>query len=148
MRCGRKVMRRIFYLPKFLFFQTSMLYPSIVPLGSYTPKEALFPFLVAALEVFDRCGFQMSVTQSTKLFFYKDDPEKLRKWSFTWDQILQTNGCSVMTTPHVTLPSPSQNVRPQKSFLWFPILWPQPLWLFPFFFLNLKMSSKDVISGL
>ena len=44
----------------------------------------------------------------------------LEKRAFAWDQILQTNGCSIMTTAHVTLLSPSQNYWPQKAFLWFP----------------------------
>ena len=30
----------------------------IVPSGSYTPMETLFPLLVAALEVFNRYGLQ------------------------------------------------------------------------------------------
>ena len=58
-RCGRKVMRLIFYFPKFLFFSNINVIPfKIVPLGSYTPMETLFPLLVAALEVFNRYGLQ------------------------------------------------------------------------------------------
>ena len=47
-------MRLIFYLPKFLCFSNINIIPfKIVPLGSYTSKETLFPLLVAALEVYN-----------------------------------------------------------------------------------------------
>ena len=46
-----------FYLPKFLFFSNINDIPfKIIPLGSYTPMETLFPLLVAALEVFNWYG--------------------------------------------------------------------------------------------
>jgi hypothetical protein len=49
-RCGRKVM--------ILFFLNINVIPfKIVPLGSYTPKETLFPLLVAALEVFHQLKY-------------------------------------------------------------------------------------------
>ena len=58
MWCGRKVMKLIFYLQKFLFFTNITVIPfKIVSLGSYTPME-MFPLLVAALEVFYRYGLQ------------------------------------------------------------------------------------------
>jgi hypothetical protein len=79
-------------------------------------------------------------------YFIKTTLEE--KGSFAWDQTLQTNGCSIITTPYVTLPSSSQNFLTQKVFLWSPstpFTWPQPLWHF-FFFLNLKISSNNVIS--
>ena len=67
--CGRKVMRLIFYLPKFLFYSNINVIPfKIVLLGSYTPMETLFPLLVAALGVFNPHVFSMSVTLVTKLF--------------------------------------------------------------------------------
>ena len=45
-----------FHLPKFLFFSNINVIPfKIVPLGSYTQMETLFPLLVAAL---DRYGLQ------------------------------------------------------------------------------------------
>ena len=57
-RFGRKVMRLIFYLPKFLFFSNIHVIPfKIVPLGSYTPMKT-FPLLVAALEVFNLYDLQ------------------------------------------------------------------------------------------
>jgi hypothetical protein len=42
----QKIMRLIFYLPKFYFFSNI----NVISLGSYTPMEMLFPRLVAALE--------------------------------------------------------------------------------------------------
>ena len=51
-RCGRKVMRLIFYLKHQCFIPFK-----IVPLGSYTPMEVL-SLSVAALEVFNRYGLQ------------------------------------------------------------------------------------------
>ena len=52
-------MSLIFYLLKFLFFLNINVIPfKVVPLGSYTPMETLFPLLVAALEVFNRYGLQ------------------------------------------------------------------------------------------
>ena len=52
-------LRLIFYLPKFLFFSNIKFIPfKIVPMGSYTPMEMLFPLLVATLEVFNRYGLQ------------------------------------------------------------------------------------------
>ena len=48
-----------FLLTKILFFSNINVIPfKIVPLGSYTPIETLFPLLVAALEVFNRYGLQ------------------------------------------------------------------------------------------
>ena len=48
-----------FYSPKFNFFSNVNDIPfKIVPLGSYTPMETLFPLLVAALEVFNWYGVQ------------------------------------------------------------------------------------------
>ena len=50
MKCGRKVMRLIFYLSKFLFFPNfNVIAFIIVPLGSYTPMKTLFSLLVAVL---------------------------------------------------------------------------------------------------
>ena len=44
-RCGRKVMRLIFYLLKFLFFSNINVIPfKIVPLCSYTPMETFSHF--------------------------------------------------------------------------------------------------------
>jgi hypothetical protein len=52
-------MRLTFYLPKFLFFSNiNVILFKIVPLGSYTPMETLFPLLLAALEVFKWYGLQ------------------------------------------------------------------------------------------
>ena len=52
LRCGRKVMRLI-------FFQNINDIPlKIVPLDSYTLMETMYPLLVAALEVFNRYGLQ------------------------------------------------------------------------------------------
>ena len=86
--------------------------------------------------------------QTVNQVFIKMPLKGSEKGSFTWGQTLQTNGCSNMTTPHVTLPSLSHNFWPQKAFL----LFPSPCYspdLSPFdFFIDLKVSSKDVISGL
>jgi hypothetical protein len=51
----------------------------IVPLGSYTPMETLFPLLVAALEVCNRHGLQHVRYKFYQGFFYKDVLERLRK---------------------------------------------------------------------
>ena len=59
MRCGIKVINLIFYLPKFLFLTNiNAIHVKIVPFGSYTPMETLFPLLVAALEIFNRYSLQ------------------------------------------------------------------------------------------
>ena len=134
----------------FIYFLNINVIPfKIVLLGSYTQMEALFLLLVAALEFFNR--FKPQHVRCTLVDdFYKDVLERLRKGSFAWDQTLQTNVCSIMTSPHVTLPSPSQKVWPQKEFLWFHSL-PIHLTSVPVtfsFFLNLKLSWNDVISGL
>jgi hypothetical protein len=54
-RCGRKVMRLIFFEPWILFF----LQIKIVPLDTYTATEALFPLFVAVLEGFYWNTFQL-----------------------------------------------------------------------------------------
>ena len=55
----KKVMRLIFYLPKFLLYSNINVIPfKIVPLGSYTPIERFFPLLEAALEDFNRYDIQ------------------------------------------------------------------------------------------
>ena len=56
-RCGRKVIRLIFYLTTF-FSNINIIPFKIVPLGSYSPMETLFPLLIAALEVFNRYDLQ------------------------------------------------------------------------------------------
>ena len=54
-RCGRNLIRLIFYLPKFLFFSNNNVIPfKITPLGSCTPMETLFSLLVTALEAFNQ----------------------------------------------------------------------------------------------
>ena len=50
-------MRLLFYLPKFFFYINAIPF-KMLPLDSYTAMETLFPLLVAALEVFNRCGLQ------------------------------------------------------------------------------------------
>jgi hypothetical protein len=45
-----------FYL--FIFSNINVIPFKILPLGSYAPMETLFPLLVAALKVFNRCGLQ------------------------------------------------------------------------------------------
>lgn len=58
-RYGRKVMRLIFYLSKFLFFSNiNVIAFKVVPLGNYTPTETLFPLLVTAPEVFNQYDLQ------------------------------------------------------------------------------------------
>jgi hypothetical protein len=48
-----------FYLPKFLFLSNiNVISFKVVPLGSYTSMDMLFPLLVAALEVFNQYGLQ------------------------------------------------------------------------------------------
>ena len=54
----------------------------VIPFGSYTPMETLFPHLVAVLEVFNRYGLQHVRYTRDKVFFYKDVRERLRKRSF------------------------------------------------------------------
>ena len=79
----------------FIFFSNINVIPfKIVPLGSYTPMETLFPLLVVALEVLNRYGpLNVRYIRKKHVFF-----------------IFLTEGKSS-------------------------------------FFLNIKMSSKDVISG-
>jgi hypothetical protein len=128
-RCGRKVMRLIFYLPTLFFSNINVILFKTVLLGSYTPMET-FPRLVVALEDFNRYGLQhvrytlldvcSSRTNCQQSFFIKTSLKGSEKGSFSWDQTLHRNGSSIMTMPHVTLPSLSQNVLPQRAFLWFP----------------------------
>lgn len=59
-------------------------------------------------------------TETVNKVFVKTSLKESENLSFAWDLILQTNGCSIMRTPHITLRSPSQNVCPTKAFLWFP----------------------------
>ena len=47
-----------FLFTKVFFFNINVIPFQIVPLGSYTPMETLFPLLVEALEVFNRYGLQ------------------------------------------------------------------------------------------
>ena len=67
-------MRLIFFKPLILFFLQMKVIPlKIVPLGSYTATEALFPLFVAVLEGFCWYTFQivvyalLDITQSTKM---------------------------------------------------------------------------------
>lgn len=70
MRYVRKVMRLIFYKPKFLIFSSgnNIIPFKVVPLGSYTPVESLFPLLVAALEVNLCKHLVVSLSQKNKFF--------------------------------------------------------------------------------
>jgi len=79
MQCGRKVMRQVFFKPWILFFlQIEVIRFKIVPLGSYTATEALFPLFVAVLEGFCWIPFSSSVT----LFWILS---KVLKWCpFKW----------------------------------------------------------------
>ena len=66
-RCGRRVMRLMFYLPKFLFFFKHQCYPlQNSSLGQLNMMETLFPLLVAALEVFNWHGLQHVLTFLTE----------------------------------------------------------------------------------
>ena len=88
----RKVMRLIFLFTKvsilFIFFKYKCYPLQIVPLGSYTPMEKLFPVLVAALEVSNRHGLQHALYsqaefvppgQTVNQVFYKNIRERFRK---------------------------------------------------------------------
>ena len=73
MWCGRKVMRLIFLTMNFILLQIKVIPFKIVPLGSYTATEALFPSFVAVLEGFYWNTFQpvgcarLDIIQSTKM---------------------------------------------------------------------------------
>ena len=54
-------------------------------MGSYTPMKTLFPFLVAALEVFNRYLFSMSVRLFRIYFFIKTSLKGSENGSFAWD---------------------------------------------------------------
>ena len=67
-------MRRNLFKPRILFFlQIKVILFKIVPLGSYTATEALFPLFVAVLEGFCWYTFQLvgyailGIIQSTKM---------------------------------------------------------------------------------
>ena len=47
-----------FLFTKVFFLKINVTPFNIVPLGSYTPMETLFPLLPAALEIFNRYGLQ------------------------------------------------------------------------------------------
>ena len=69
---GRKIKTLIFYIPKFVFLSNINVIPfKIVPLGSYTPMETLFPLSVAALEVFKGYGLQHVRYTRDQVFFIK-----------------------------------------------------------------------------
>ena len=81
---------------------------------------------------------------ANKVFFIKTSLKVPEKGSFASDQTLQTNGCPIMTTPYVTLHSPSQNCWPQKHSYGSPVplfTWPTPcdVLLFPTF--------KNILKG-
>ena len=56
-----------------------------------------------------------SRTNCQPSLFIKTSLKGSGKGSFSWDNKLQTNGCSIMTTPNVALPSTLQNFSPQKD---------------------------------
>jgi hypothetical protein len=135
-------MRQIFYLPKFLFFSNINVVPfKIVPLGSYTPMETLFPLLLAALEFFNRYGHQ-HVRYTCDQVFDKDVLETFRKRVIRVRQdiadkrMLHHNNAPYHTALSVTELFTSKGI---------PVV-PQPLYLTSApgtfsFLLNLKMSS-------
>ena len=140
---------RLFIYQSFFFSPNIKVIPfKIVPLGTYTPTEMLFPLLVAALEVFNRYGLQ-HVRYTVNKVFYKDILKRLSKRVIrvrpdTADKwMLHHDNAPSYTALSVT------EFLPQKASLWFPSP-PSPDFSpcdFSFF-LNLKMSSKDIISGL
>jgi len=52
----------------FFFSNVNVISFKIVPLGSYTPMETLFPLLVAVLEVFNWYGLQHVCYEKNKCF--------------------------------------------------------------------------------
>ena len=56
----------------FVFLNINDIPFKIVPLGTYTPMETLFQFLVAALEVFNRYDLQHVRYTRDKVFFYME----------------------------------------------------------------------------
>ena len=71
-------MRLIFFKPWILFFfQIKVIPLRLVPLGSYTATEVLFPLFVAVLEGFCRNTFQLvgyallDIIQSTKMALFQ-----------------------------------------------------------------------------
>ena len=138
-----------FIYQSFYFFSIINVIPfKIISFGRYTPMETLFPLLVAALEIFNRYCLQHVRYTLLDVFLIKSSLKGSEKESITWYQTLQTNRRSTMTTSYDTLPSPSQNLWTQKTFLRFPSplihLTSTPVT----FSFSLKMSTKDVISGL
>ena len=148
-RCGRKVMRLIFYISKFFFSNINVIPFKIVSLGSYTPMDTLFPLFVAALEVFNWYGVQ-HVHYTLLDVLYKDVLERLRKrvvhvrpdiadkwtlqsWQRPMSQCPLSHRIFDLKSHSCCTSAPFHQSSVPGTFS---------------FFLNLKMSSKDVISGL
>ena len=139
-------MRLIFYLPMIFFSNINVIPFKIVPLGSYTPMETLFPLLVAALGSLQPAwSLTCPLHCQLSFFFYKYVLKRLRKRVIRvrpdiadkW--MLHNDNAPYHNTLSVTgfLTSKDIPVVPQP---------PVPMTFS--FFPNLKISSKDVISGL
>ena len=115
----------------YFFFQTSKCYPlENMSLGQLRTDVNTFGSSTGSLQPVWSSACPLHPLD----VFYKDVLKRPSKASFVWEQTMQTNGCFIMSTPHVTLSSPSQNVWPQKVSLCSPappFTW-QPLWVFPF----------------
>ena len=149
------MLRLIFDSAKFLFSSIINVIPfKIVPLGSYTPMETLFPILVVALKVFNRYGLRLVCYTPgqtvNQVFFIKTSlkgsvkriirvrPDIAVEWMLYHDNAPRHTALSVtkfLTSKCIpVVPSPPiQLTSTPMAFS---------------FFLNLKISSKDVISGL
>ena len=88
-------------------------------LGQLQTDEDVAPTFGSSTENLQPVWSSACPLHSFEWFFIKMSLKGSEKGSFTWDQTSQTNGCSIMTTPHVALPFPSRNFWPHKAFLWF-----------------------------
>ena len=92
-RCGRKVMKLIFYLSKFLFFFKYQCYLlQNIFLGQLHTNGDV-PTFGSSAESSTGMVLSMSVTLMTK-FFMKTSLKGSEKESFAWDQTLQMNASS------------------------------------------------------
>ena len=107
------------------FFSNINVIPfKIVPLGSYTPMETLFPLLVEALEVFSRYGLQ-HVRYTRDLVFCKDILGTIRKRVFRvrpdiadkWMPDHDNAPCHIALSVTNFLTSKGIPVVPQPSYL-------------------------------
>ena len=104
-RCGRNLIRLIFLFTKVLIFFQHQCYPlQISSLRQPHTDRDVVPTFDSNAGSIQPVWSSACPLDSFGWFFMKS-LKGSEKGSFVWDQTLQTNGCSIKTTPHVTLPS-------------------------------------------